>query len=163
MEILGIILIALILCFGFVILFGAPYLPTLSPQVTTALDLAHLKPGEHLLELGCGDGRVLIAAANRGLRATGYEINPLLALVAWIRTRRHKGQVQVVWGNFWTTRLPPAQGIFVFLLPKYMEKLDKKIVQEYTGKNVNLVSFAFEIPSRTPAETRKGVFLYRYR
>lgn len=152
----------ILLAFGFVVLFGAPYLPTLSPQVKAALDLADLKPGQTLIELGSGDGRVMIAAAERGLKVIGYELNPLLALFSWVRTRKYRGQVQVVCGNFWSKKLPPTDAIFVFLLQKYMSKLDKKIVQEYS-KPVKLVSFAFFIPTRKPTAQKQGIFLYTYK
>ncbi len=85
-----IVVTVLIVCFAGVLLFGAPYLPTLKPQMKTALKLAGSTAGETLLELGCGDGRVLIAAARRGYNAVGYELNPLLALLAWARTRRYR-------------------------------------------------------------------------
>lgn len=147
--------------FSFVLLFGAPYVPTLRPQVETALELVNLKPGETLLELGCGDGKVLIAAAQTGLHAVGYELNPFLALVAWLRTRRFKGRVKVVCGNFWTKQWPAAEGIFTFLHPRFMKKLDKKIVQS-NMQNVKLVSFAFEIPDREPSQRKNGVLLYEY-
>ena len=71
-------LAVILLCFSGVLLVGAPYLPTLTPQVAAALELAALRPGETLLELGCGDGKVLIAAAQQGYRAVGYELNPIL-------------------------------------------------------------------------------------
>jgi len=152
---------AFIVCFGFVLLFGAPYLPTLTRQVETALELVNLKPGQTLLELGCGDGKVLIAAAQTGLHVVGYEINPLLALVAWLRTRRFKGQVRVVLGNFWTRDWPEAEGIFVFLHPRFMKKLDTKIVQSNL-QNVKLVSFAFKIPDKVLTKSKNGIFLYQY-
>lgn len=154
--------VLLLICFGGVLLVGAPYLPTMKPQITAALDLLDLKPGQTMLELGCGDGRVLAAAARRGWRCVGYELNPLLAAIAWLSTRRYGRQVRVVWGDYWRADWPPAAGLFAFLLPIFMHKLDKKIVQEY-GKPVKLVSFAFEVPGRRPSRERQGVFLYRYR
>ncbi|HEX8182052.1 MAG TPA: class I SAM-dependent methyltransferase [Candidatus Saccharimonadales bacterium] len=149
-------------CFGFVLLYGAPYLPTLSKQVETALDLVDLQPGDTLLELGCGDGKILIAAAARGWNVVGYELNPLLALIAWLRTRRYHKQVRIVCGNFWSREWPEAQGIFVFLLDKYMVRLDTKIAQLPT-RPIKLVSFAFQIPNKTPATSRSGVYLYEYK
>src|SRR5579859_4724806 len=113
----------LLMCFGGVLLVGAPYLPTLSPQVKVALDLANLEAGQTLLELGCGDGKVLIAAAKRGIKSVGYELNPIIAAVAWIRTRRYRKLVTVIWGDFWSRPWPEADAIFVFLLPRLMNKL----------------------------------------
>jgi SAM-dependent methyltransferase len=158
---LGLVLIVLAICFGAVVLVGAPYLPTLGPQVLAALELADLKPGETLLELGCGDGKVVLAAARQGVNVVGYELNPLLAAVAWLRTRRYRRQVRIIWGDFWRRPWPEAEAIFTFLLPKYMAKLDKKI-SRYPRKPVKLVSFAFQVPGRQPARQKAGVYLYNY-
>lgn len=155
---IGAVLIGL---FGFVVFFGAPYLPTLTPQAEEALDLLSLKPGDHMLELGCGDGKLAVMAAERGLRVTGYELNPILAAIAWLRTRKYRGRVRIVCGNFWRHDLPSAQGIFVFLLPKYMQKLDKKIMQEFSNP-VKLVSFAFEVPGKKSISGHKSIFVYQY-
>ena len=74
MTVVFIIALVVVLLFGFVVIFGAPYLPTLSRQTEDALELLDLKTGQTLLELGSGDGRVLLAAAKRNLKAVGYEI-----------------------------------------------------------------------------------------
>jgi Methyltransferase domain len=153
---------ALLVCFCGVILVGAPYLPTLTPQVSAALELADLKAGQTLLELGCGDGKVLVAAARQGIKVVGYEINPILALIAWLRTRRYGSQVRIVWGNFWQHPWPPAEAIFVFLLPRYMPKLHNKCMQ-YKYHPVKLVSFAFQVPGQKLVRQKAGLYLYTYR
>ncbi len=152
---------ALIICFGGVVLVGAPYLPTLGPQIKAALELADLQAGDTLLELGCGDGKVLIAAARQGINVVGYELNPLLVIVSWLRTRRYRKQVRIIWGDFWQKTWPPADAIFVFLLSKYMSKLNNKVVR-YANHPVSLVSFAFQIPDLPPTKEKAGVYLYRY-
>jgi SAM-dependent methyltransferase len=157
--IFGLILL-LAAAFGGVLLVGAPYLPTLNKQVETALDLLDLKPGQTLLELGCGDGKVLLAAARHGLTVVGYELNPFLVLVARLRTWRYRRQVQVRWGNFWRANWPPADGVFVFLLDRFMSRLDEKL--QSLHQPVRLVSFAFQIPGRQPFEQKDGLFLYIY-
>jgi 16S rRNA A1518/A1519 N6-dimethyltransferase RsmA/KsgA/DIM1 with predicted DNA glycosylase/AP lyase activity len=162
MSILVAIGVVVLACFSLVLLVGAPYLPTLKPQINAALDLAELRPGDTLLELGCGDGAVLVAAARQGIHVVGYELNPLLVLLCKLRTWRYRKSVSVIWGDFWHKPWPEAQAIFVFLLPKYMSRLDKKVMQ-YKHKPVKLISFAFEIPDRDPANTSDGVFAYRYR
>jgi SAM-dependent methyltransferase len=157
------ILAALLLSFSFVLLAGAPYLPTLSPQINTALKLVDLQQGQTLLELGSGDGRVLFAAAEQGIHAIGYELNPLLVVYSKIRARKYRGLVTVRWGNFWHQTWPEADGVFVFLLAKYMKKLDNKIVQEYNGQKIKVVSFAFRIPGRVPQQQTAGLYMYQYK
>lgn len=157
-----VIAILVFVAFTFVIAFGAPFLPTLKDQVPKALKLIDLHPGQTLLELGSGDGRVLIAAAEQGLIAIGYELNPLLVLYSWLRTRKYGKKVKVIWGNYWYHKLPQTDGIFVFLLQPYMTKLDKKIIQE-SLKPVKLISFAFYIPDKRPAKKIGGMYLYNYK
>ena len=162
MLIIFAVFLVLITCFAGVLLVGAPYLPTLTMQVSTALELAGLKPGQTLIELGCGDGKVLIAAARQGLNVTGYELNPILAAICWLRTRRYRRQVRIVCADFWRVEWPVADAIFTFLLPKYMTKLDTKVVQ-YNHKPVKLVSFAFPIAGKKPVTNQDGVYLYSYK
>jgi hypothetical protein len=152
----------LAVCFAGVVLVGAPYLPTLTRQVNVALELADLQAGQTLLELGCGDGKVLVAAARQGIQVVGYELNPILALIAWLRTRRYGSQVRVIWGNFWQSSWPPAEAIFVFLLPRYMPKLHNKCMR-YKYRPVKLISFAFEVPDKKPTRQKAGLYLYLYR
>lgn len=145
--------------FAFVILFGAPYLPTLKKQQQEALDMLDLKEGQTLVELGSGDGRMLVAAARRGLRSVGYELNPLLVIYSWLITRRYRRLVRIRWANYWQVRLPACDGIYVFLLDRYMVKLHTKITQEI-GSPVKLVSFAFQIPGVKHVTEKSGLYLY---
>lgn len=152
----------IILPFAFVLLYGAPYLPTRREQAGQALDLLNLKEGDVFVDLGCGDGAVLIEAAKRGLRCYGYELNPFVWAVAVWRTRKFRGLVTVRCKNFWKVPLPTdTKGVFVFLLDKYMPKLDAKLTQELK-KGSQLVSYTFQIPSKKPQTTYKALYLYKY-
>ena len=161
MDLTLIVLVILILVFSFVVLFGAPYLPTLKARTEDALDLLDLKPGQTLIELGCGDGRVLRAAGKRGLTGVGYELNPLLVLTSKVVCFRYRNLVTIKCRNYWQVKLPKCDGIYTFLLDKYMSKLDKKITQE-KHNSVKLVSFAFKIPGKKIIKEKNGLFLYRY-
>ncbi len=158
MTILVIVLAFGILAFGGVLLYGAPYLPTLRPQIQTAFNLLALKKGQTLLELGCGDGKVLIAAAERGYHVIGIELNPFLAFIAWLRTRKYGAAVQVIWGNYWRMDWPKADGVYVFLLDRFMPRLDERM-HSYGGP---LVSVTFQISGQEPVVAQNGVFLYHY-
>lgn len=161
MTVILYIVIALIWIFGLVVFVGAPYLPTLKRQYKQAIDLMDLKRGQTILELGCGDGRVAKYAAQQGLKVVGYELNYILVLIARVNNWRYRKQVKIIWGNYWNKSWPKAEGIFVFLLPTYMEELDKKINQ-YAYKPVVLASVAFKIESKKAILEKDGLFIYRY-
>ena len=148
-------------CFALVTLRGAPYVPTLTKQLETSLKLLDLRPGQTLIELGSGDGKVVLAAARQGIHVVGYELNPLLVVFSRLRTWHYRKTVKIVWGDYWQANWPPTDGIFAFILPKYMPKLNKKVMQQYNGP-VKVVSFAFEIPGKRPAAQQDGVWLYHY-
>lgn len=150
-------------CFAFVLISGAPYVPTLTKQAELALDMLALESGETLLELGSGDGKILLAAARRGWNAVGIELNPILVIFSRLRTWRYRRQVKIIWGNMWlTSKWPQADGIFAFQLPKHMQKLDDTINQWHT-KPVKLVSFAFPMPNKNArAQHESGVYVYEY-
>lgn len=152
----------LLFMFSFVVIFGAPYVPTLKRQRKTALDLLDLKPGQAFCDLGCGDGRLLMAAAQKGCRAIGYEINPVLAAIAWLRTRRYGGRVKVVCGNFWRANITDADAVFVFLIDRHMKRLDKYLNRQFKDKRVKVVSYAFKVPNKKIASEVNALYLYNY-
>ena len=154
--------VLLILAYGFVIPFGAPFLPTMKKDREAALDLLDLKPGQLFIDLGSGDGSLLVLAAKRGLRAEGYEINPFLWLYSWLRTRRYGRRVKVKLKCFWRADLNKADGVFVFLITKHMERLAKLINSRSSRKSLKVVSHAFEIPGRKPSQKVGALFLYIY-
>ena len=151
----------MILTYGWVIFFGAPYIPTLKKQQRQAIKLINLKKGQVFVDLGCGDGGLLILAAERGWKVIGYELNPFLALVAWARTRRFGRQVKVKFGSFWRADLSSADGVFVFLIGHYMAKLDS-LISNQPHKRLKVVSNAFAIPRRKLIKKRGAMFLYQY-
>ncbi|HUY53231.1 MAG TPA: hypothetical protein VMV24_01495 [Candidatus Dormibacteraeota bacterium] len=108
------IVLALILIFGFVILFGAPFLPTLIKQIDPIFELLDLQEGQTLIELGSGDGRILYEAGKRGLNAIGFELNPILVVYSMVKTWRYRKKVKIIWGNYWKEKWPETDGIFVF-------------------------------------------------
>jgi hypothetical protein len=148
--------------FFIVLFYGAPFLPTLTKQQKQALDLLDLQPGQLLLELGSGDGSILKLAAERGIHSIGYELNPLLFLYSKVATYKYRHMIRIKLANFWTQSLPECDGMYVFLLDKFMPRLHTKITQEITS-SVKVVSFAFMFPDKTPAKEVNGLYLYAFR
>jgi hypothetical protein len=154
-------LILFVSCFAVGALLGAPYLPVLGRDVNALLDLADLKPGDHLIDLGSGDGKLLKAAAKRGIRATGYEINPIVWLISVINCWPYRRLVTIYCRNFWNLQWPECDAIYVFLIDRYMKKLDAK-AQRDIRKPTKLVSYVFQIPDRKPVRSNKNSYVYHY-
>ena len=57
--------------------YDVPYVPTPPELVEKMLDLAGVTASDYLIDLGCGDGRIALAAARRGARALGVDIDPV--------------------------------------------------------------------------------------
>lgn len=153
--------VLLIIAYTFVLLFGAPWFPSLKPHIKAALDLLDLKPGQTVYDLGCGDGRFLVAAAERGLKAVGYELNPFMFIFAWLNTRKYKKQIKVKFGNFWKADLSDADAVFIFLLTKYMKQFDE-LIKEKAPRGIKVASHAFKIPGKKPVAKEYGIYLYKY-
>ena len=112
---------------------GAPWLPTPRKKVIRMLQMANVKPEDTVLDLGCGDGRVLVAAARRfKAKAIGIEIDPLKAfwckiLITFLGLRK---QVKVICGNFFKEDISVATVVFCYLLQSTNNKLEEKLIQE---------------------------------
>lgn len=148
-----------LLLFGFVVFFGAPYVPTLKPQIKVALDMLDLKPGQTLIEVGSGDGRVLLAAAKRGWNVVGYELNPLLVIFSRWYTRKYRKQVRIVWGDALQKEWPKTDGVYIFGIERIMPKLYTKIVQSI-DRPVKVASFGFKMHEVKQKDLKNGIYLY---
>lgn len=140
---------------------GAPYVPTLKRQMEVALDLLNLQPGQILLELGAGDGKVVKAAAARGLHVIAYEINPLLCMIAQMRNGRYHKTVRIYCQDYWQVPLPKCDGVFIFGIARIMPRMGSKLGVELKP-GTPVVSFAYTFPGRDIIRKAKGVFLYRF-
>ena len=126
----------------------APYLPTPQTVVDKMLEAAHLKSDELLYDLGCGDGRVVITAAQRfGARAVGVEIkeNIFHATQKRVAALGIESRVQIVLGNALDIDLSPADVVTLFLLTRSNERLRPNF-EKYLKPGARVVSYAFEIP-----------------
>jgi len=153
------IVFAIAILLAISIVNGAPYLPTPRKQIETAFKLSKLKKGEKLVDLGSGDGTVLVYAAKRGIDATGYEINPLLWLISSIRLLPYRRIARVKLTSFWDQPLGKFDVVFVFLIGHHMQRLEDKLSSEL--KRTRVISHAFEIPGRKGRQ-ENGLFLYKY-
>ena len=153
------LLSSLLLPVGFI--YGAPFVPTSRARVGAMLALAKPKPGELWVDLGSGDGRILVAASLAGARAVGYEFHPLLVLLSRLAIARHglRGLASVLRANLWKADLSKADIVSLYLMPYRMERMQAKLRAELKP-GCRIVSNAFPIADWPPAGFDNQVFLY---
>jgi SAM-dependent methyltransferase len=131
------------------------WVPTPDAVVETMLDLAGVTPQDFLMDLGSGDGRTVIAAAKRGLRAKGIEYNPDMVLLAR-RNAEAAGmsdRAEFEHADLFATDFSQAQVLTMFLLPEINMKLRPAILSMTPGTRV--VSNSFLMEDWRPDETRR--------
>lgn len=148
------------------IFWGAPLVPSKHQVAKRMVELLNLKKGQRVYDLGSGDGRVLIAAAKRGLKAVGIEINPYAWLWSFILVilARQLSRVTLYLGNYWKKDLRAADGVIVYGLPQIMGRLGEKFKQELKP-GTKVVSNSFQIPSLKllKEEVVSGTRIYLYK
>ena len=142
---------------------GAIYFPTKDSVVKQMLELAKITPKDTVLDLGSGDGRILIEAARRGVKAIGYEIDPLLVLTSRQKIKESKltSLAQVHLKSFWSVDLNQATVITLYLYPKFMKKLQQKLEKELKHP-ILLVSNVYQFPGKKPLKESVSLRLYRF-
>jgi predicted RNA methylase len=112
-----------------------------------------------VIDLGSGDGKVLLLAAQKGYSAIGYELNPFLVLISKWRLRKYPN-AKVVMKDMWQADVTEADLVFTFLATKYMERLKTQIVSKMK-KGSYFASYAFEIPDLELLRKTQGVNTYK--
>jgi cyclopropane fatty-acyl-phospholipid synthase-like methyltransferase len=145
-----------------------PFVPTPRPIVRRMLKLADIKPGERLVDLGAGDGRIAITAANEfAARAVGVELHPERYAIIQ-NNAMSKPNLHALRQNFFQADLSNADIVTMYLLPSVNDALRKKLERELHG-GARVITHDFSIPDWTPArmEIIQGPFglhaLYMYK
>jgi cyclopropane fatty-acyl-phospholipid synthase-like methyltransferase len=141
---------------------GAIYDPSSFEETRVMADMAELVPGETAADLGSGDGRVVIALAQRGAEAHGYEVNPFLVALSRSRIRANglQGRAYIHWGSFWGRKLSRYDAITVFQVGFVMSRLEAKLKRELAPGS-RIVSHYWKFPTLRPERVQGNVYRYR--
>jgi len=128
-----------------------PYIPTTETAVKAMLELAEVKSSDIVYDLGCGDGRIVIAAAKRyGARGVGIDIDPVRIREAK-RNARQAGlnkRVEFRQQDIFLTNFREATVVTLFLLPAINKRLLPQL--EVLKPGTRILSNTFEIAGWTP-------------
>ena len=158
----GIFLLAFIILLLYSMLFGGPYAPVGEHKIEAMLKLLQVKRGERAIDLGAGDGRIVIALAKAGAEAHGYEINPLLVFIARRKIKQAglRGKAFMHMADMWSVDLSKFSIVTVYLTAHVQPRLEKKFERELKP-GTRVVENYFKVPNWKPVKKLDTVYLFK--
>ena len=160
LDILPLLLIVISLYWTRIV--GGPWVPSSMQMVNRMMEMAEVGPEDVVYDLGCGDGRMVLAAAMRyHARAVGIEIDPLRYL--WcqflITILFQRKRIRIIFGNLFTKDLSEADVVICYLMPDALVKLEKKLKKELRD-GTRVVSNRFTFPTLDKVQEDGNAILY---
>jgi cyclopropane fatty-acyl-phospholipid synthase-like methyltransferase len=145
-------------------IIGAQWVPTSMKVVRRMLELGDVREGDVVIDLGSGDGRIIITAAEEyNARAIGIEADPIRLI--WSRcVIRYRGigeRAKVLWGNFLHKDLREATVVTVFQNQGTNNKLKPKFERELKP-GTRVISHVFTFDGWEPRKVDKESQIYLY-
>lgn len=130
-----------------------PYVPTPNDVVEKMLDLADVGSGDYVIDLGSGDGRIVIAAAKRGAVGHGVDLNPTRVAEAKENAEDEgmTDRVMFLEENIFETDFTDASVVTMYLLSSVNEKLRPTLL-ENLRPGTRVVSHSFDMGDWKPDE-----------
>jgi len=141
------------------------YVPTPQEVVDRMLDMAAVKPGDYMIDFGCGDGRMVVSAAKRGARGYGVDINPVRIREANENAKKAgvTDKVEFKIANLFEEDLSKADVMAMYLLTEINLRLRPKILNDMKPGS-RIVSHAFDMgdwePDRRDTVAGKNIFFW---
>jgi SAM-dependent methyltransferase len=133
----------------------APYVPTPMVVVEKMLELAQVDHTDRVYDLGSGDGRIVIMAAQKfGAQAVGVELDDRLASESSARIAELglQDRAKILHANMYTVDLRRATVVTLYLLTSVNERL-KPILEKSLRKGARVVCHDFKVPGWEPEKT----------
>lgn len=133
-----------------------PFVPTPQEVVDKMIELAGVKKGDVVYDLGSGDGRIVISAAKKGAKAVGFEIDGDLVKQSRdnIRKAGVQEQAEIRQQDILTVDLSPASVVTMYLLPDVNMKLRPNVLNQLKPGS-RVVSHAFDMGDWQPDRTER--------
>lgn len=140
-----ILFVAIAIPTAIALISGAPFVPTPFEACEKMLTLAKVKKDEHVVDIGCGDGRIPYLAANKfKAKAFGYELSPVVYVFAKIKQIIWRSKAKIIFGDFRKHDLSKVDCLACYMLPESLKKFIPKFEKELQ-KGVRVVSYSFPI------------------
>lgn len=166
---LNLLLVLFLLFLLFYILYvyyfhrGAVYYPSNKKAANVMLDLAKATKKDIVVDYGSGDGVLLFEAAKRGIKAVGYELDPLLVHQSREKARKLglSSLIEIKLESMYGADFNEGTILMFYQFPKYLKRFEK-LLNKKLKKKVKVVSNRYEIPGRKWDKNEGQVYLYRF-
>ncbi|HPU56328.1 MAG TPA: 50S ribosomal protein L11 methyltransferase, partial [Verrucomicrobiota bacterium] len=132
------------------------FVPTPQPAVEKMLEMAEIKPGDVVYDLGCGDGRIVVTAARKyGVKAVGFDVDPqrIKESLENVKSNKVEHLVEIKQQDIFTVDLSKADVVTLYLLPSLNVKLIPQLEKMKPGSRI--VSYSFDMAGVKPDATEK--------
>ncbi|XP_051902056.1 ATP synthase subunit C lysine N-methyltransferase [Hippocampus zosterae] len=130
-----------------------PFVPATTKQVENVLNALRTRSGT-LVDIGSGDGRIVIAAARHGFLASGFELNPWLVWYSRYKAWREGVHLSTSFHicDLWKVSFAQYSNVVIFGVPQMMDKLELKLGSELPS-SAKVVACRFPFPNWVPEHT----------
>lgn len=141
--------------------FGPPFIPSGRKRIATMLKFGEPTKQDKIIDIGSGDGRIVIELAKKGYTVSGIEINPFLYLFSNLRIKLLglKEKAHVYHGNFRDFDYTGYTLVLCYLYPEPMRFLGP-VFKNQLPKGARIVSHAFSIPDWKYKKKENKIYLY---
>ncbi|KAF7995962.1 hypothetical protein HCN44_007929 [Aphidius gifuensis] len=127
-----------------------PFVPATNEQISNITHALRGRSGS-LIDLGSGDGRLVISAARKGFNATGVELNLWLVCYSKLTTYIHglSSNAKFIRKDLWKENLNVYDNVIIFGVEQMMEELERKFISELKD-DCTVIVCRFPLPNLTP-------------
>lgn len=140
---------------------GPPYVPSDNESAEQILQVVSRYKPKHILDMGSGDGKLVILLAKNGYKVDGIELNPRLVLKSRKSINKFglSKKATIFWGDFWKKDVSDYDLIVLYAIKHIMPRLEKKLKSELHS-GAKIVSNYFVFPSLKPKKRLSRTIIY---
>jgi cyclopropane fatty-acyl-phospholipid synthase-like methyltransferase len=138
-----------------------PFVTTSSDNLKTVIELSEIKPAMKVVDLGSGDGRVVLEFAKHKATVHGFEIRPELVerSIKRISDAGLEEKITIFQSSFWDVDLSAYDIIYIYGMQSVLVRLEQKLEQEM-NPGASFISNIFRLPKWRAKKIKDGVHLY---
>jgi len=157
--IIGLIVLVAGLAFG---MQGPPFVATDDNSAMQILKTVEEHSAKRIVDLGSGNGKLVIFLATQGYKVDGIELNPLLVLRSRhaIKKAGLQNRASIKWGSFWSHNVSGYDTVVLYAIKHIMPKMEKKLTTELSSGSLIISNF-FTFPNLQPDETFGRIRIYK--